>query len=55
MKAWEKELEILRSGVPCYQENDNETIWEEEAAGPESDHTAAGGCVWRMRGFAGQF
>ena len=35
MKAWEKELEILRSGIPCYQENDNETIWEEEAAGPE--------------------
>ena len=28
-KAWEKELEILQAGEPCYQEDDNETIWEE--------------------------
>mgnify|MGYP002853239567 CR=1 FL=1 len=35
MKAWEKELEILRDGLPCYEENDNETIWEEQSEGTE--------------------
>ena len=35
MKAWEKELEILRSGSPCYEEDDNEVFWEEQSEGPE--------------------
>ncbi|MGN1399227.1 MAG: ADP-ribosylglycohydrolase family protein [Erysipelotrichaceae bacterium] len=35
MKAWELERKVILSEVPCYTANDNETIWEENASGPE--------------------
>ena len=49
MKAWEKELEILRSGIPCYQENDNEALWEEQATGPEIAQDAQTKIYWRSQ------
>lgn len=35
MKAWQLERKIIMEEVPCYQPNDNEIIWEENAGGPE--------------------
>ena len=35
MKAWEKELEIIRTSKPCYLADDNEVFWEEQSNGPE--------------------
>ena len=49
MKAWEKELEVLRTGVPCYEEDDNETIWEEEAEGPEQAYDALTKMYWHSQ------
>ncbi|MBQ1477025.1 MAG: ADP-ribosylglycohydrolase family protein [Erysipelotrichaceae bacterium] len=49
MKAWEKELEVLRAGVPCYEEDDNETIWEEDAGGPEQAHDALTRMYWHSQ------
>ena len=49
MKAWEKSLEILQSGSPCYEENDNETIWEEEANGPEMAQDALTKMHWHSQ------
>ncbi|MBQ1288897.1 MAG: ADP-ribosylglycohydrolase family protein [Erysipelotrichaceae bacterium] len=49
MKAWEKSLEILQSGSPCYEENDNETIWEEEANGPELAQDALTKMHWHSQ------
>ncbi|MDO4500937.1 MAG: ADP-ribosylglycohydrolase family protein [Erysipelotrichaceae bacterium] len=40
MKAWEKELEVIQSGSPCYEADDNETIWEEQSAVPEEAQDA---------------
>lgn len=49
MKAWEKELEIIRSGVPSYQADDNETIWEESAGGPEEAQDAWANLMWHSQ------
>ena len=49
MKAWEKELEILQAGVPVYQEDDNETIWEENANGPELAQDALAKMYWHSQ------
>ena len=35
MKAWEKELNIIKDEIPCFLADDNETIWEEQQGGPE--------------------
>lgn len=35
MKAWERSKKLLYEGVPVHLEDDNETIWEEQADGPE--------------------
>ena len=35
MKAWEKELEIIKTSEPCYLADDNEIFWEEQSNGPE--------------------
>ena len=35
MKAWEKELEIIKNAEPCYLADDNEVFWEEQSNGPE--------------------
>ncbi|MCR5067957.1 MAG: ADP-ribosylglycohydrolase family protein [Erysipelotrichaceae bacterium] len=35
-KPWELQRELLCSVEPCYQADDNETIWEENASGPEN-------------------
>jgi len=35
MKAWQLERENILKVQPTYQANDNETIWEEQAGGPE--------------------
>lgn len=35
MKVWQLERKIIMEEVPCYQPNDNEIIWEENAGGPE--------------------
>ena len=49
MKAWEKELEILREGEPCYTEDDNEVIWEENAEGPELSQDALCKMYWHSQ------
>ncbi len=49
MKAWEREYKVLHSGVPCYEEDDNETIWEEEAGGPEAAQDALARMYWRSQ------
>ncbi len=35
MKAWQLERKNILAEVPCYQPDDNETIWEENASAPE--------------------
>lgn len=40
MKAWEKELQVIQSGSPCYQADDNEIFWEEQSNGPEESQDA---------------
>ena len=35
MKAWELERSVILNEVPCYNANDNEVIWEENASAPE--------------------
>ena len=35
MKAWQKDLEIIKNAEPCYLADDNEIYWEEEQSGPE--------------------
>ncbi|MGB4626632.1 MAG: hypothetical protein WBI36_02330, partial [Erysipelotrichaceae bacterium] len=34
-KAWELAREMYVEGVPVYQADDNQTIWEDNASGPE--------------------
>ncbi|MBQ6478951.1 MAG: ADP-ribosylglycohydrolase family protein [Erysipelotrichaceae bacterium] len=36
MKAWEIERNNILQVVPCYEEDDNETIWEESSSGIET-------------------
>ena len=36
MKAWEIERHNILQVVPCYEEDDNETIWEESSSGIET-------------------
>lgn len=36
MKAWERELKILKEAVPCYNQDDNEVFWEEQSEGTEN-------------------
>ena len=48
-KAWEKELEVLRAGEPCYQEDDNETIWEEGAGPQEEAQDALAKMYWHSQ------
>ncbi len=49
MKAWEREYEILHKGIPCYEEDDNEMIWEEEAGGPEAAQDALSRMYWHSQ------
>ena len=46
MKAWKWERENILKAEPCYTEDDNETIWEEEAAGPELAQDAMSRMYW---------
>ena len=49
MKAWQWERENILKVEPCYTEDDNETIWEEEAAGPELAQDAMSKMYWHSQ------
>ena len=40
MKAWERNLEIIKHAEPVYMEDDNESLWEEQQTGPETAQDA---------------
>ena len=49
MKAWEKEREIILNELPCYEEDDNETIWEESAGGIEEAQDQLSRMYWHSQ------
>ena len=49
MKAWKWERDNILKVEPCYTEDDNETIWEEEAAGPELAQDAMSRMYWHSK------
>ena len=46
MKAWERELEIIRRSEPVYMADDNEVFWEEQQSGPEQAQDALTKVHW---------
>jgi hypothetical protein len=49
MKAWERAKKILYDGIPVHLEDDNETVWEENAEGPEQLYDALARIHWHSR------
>lgn len=49
MKAWERTKKILYDGIPVHLEDDNETVWEENAEGPEQLYDALARIHWHSR------
>ena len=49
MKAWEKNLEIIKNAEPVYMEDDNESLWEEQQTGPETAQDALCRVHWHSQ------
>lgn len=49
MKAWQRKRESILNAIPYYEEDDNETILEEQASGPEQAQDAKTKVYWHSQ------